>query len=151
MLVLRVYDQWHGISFLGDHFSVVARGRNLCDLILVYLGSEFVDLCHFVQECGRQLIFLVLCRRRYCFSWGYWYPWWGHWPGCGYTAERLCLPIVPWSWSFLGTIWPGRVIWQTLTLWSGCPPLCVKIQVYIIERKVCLPLVNWLSFMRRFF
>ena len=64
MLLLRVYEKWRGISFLGDHFSAVARGRKLCVLILVYLGSAFVGLCRFVLVCGRQLLFLVLCRKR---------------------------------------------------------------------------------------
>ena len=64
MLMLIVYEQWYGISFLGDHSSVVARGKKMCVLILVYLGSDFVGLCRFVQVCGGKLIFLVLCRRR---------------------------------------------------------------------------------------
>ena len=59
MLLLRVYKQCRGISFLGDHFSAVARGRKLCILIIVYLGSAFVGLCCFVLVCGRQLLFLV--------------------------------------------------------------------------------------------
>ena len=62
MLLLRVYEQWSGISFLRDHFSAVLRGRKLCALILVYLGSAFVGLCCSVLVCARQLIFLVLCR-----------------------------------------------------------------------------------------
>ena len=61
MLLLRVYELWHGIYFLGDHFSAVARGRKLCVLIFVCLGSAFVGLYCFIQVCGRQLIFLVLC------------------------------------------------------------------------------------------
>ena len=63
MLPIRVYEQWSGISFLGDNFRALARGRKLCVLILVYLGSAFVCLCRFFLVCGRQLIFLVLCRR----------------------------------------------------------------------------------------
>ena len=53
MLLLRVYEQWRGISFLGDHFTAVSRGRKLCILILVYLGSSFVGLCRFFQVRGR--------------------------------------------------------------------------------------------------
>ena len=71
MLLLRVYEQWSGISFLGDHFGVVARGRELCVLIFVYLGFAFVGLCFSALLCGRQLIFLVLCRIRDWFSLGY--------------------------------------------------------------------------------
>ena len=63
MLLLRIYEQWHGIYFLGDHFRAVARGRKLCVLILVYFGSAFVGICRFILVCGRQLLFLVLCRR----------------------------------------------------------------------------------------
>ena len=44
MLLLRVYEQWCGISFLGDHFSAVAKVRKLCVLILVFLGLAFVVL-----------------------------------------------------------------------------------------------------------
>ena len=64
MFMLRVYEQWRGIYFLGDHFSVVSRGRKSCVLILVYLGSSFVGLCSCVLVCDRQLIFMVLCRKR---------------------------------------------------------------------------------------
>ena len=62
MLLLRVYDQWHGISFLGDYFSAVARGRKLYVVVLVCLGPAFVGLCRRVLVCGRQLLFLVLCK-----------------------------------------------------------------------------------------
>ena len=72
----------------------------------------------------------------------YWSPFWGHWPGCGCTAGRRCLPIVPWSWLFPGTVRPDRVLWQTLTVWIGFPPLCVIIQVSLQNMKVCLPLMN---------
>ena len=57
MLLLRVYEQWRGISFLGDQFIVVARGRKLCVLILVYLVLASVGSCHFDLVCGRQLYF----------------------------------------------------------------------------------------------
>ena len=56
MLLLRVYEQWRGISFLRDHFSAVARGRKFCVIILIYLGSAFVCLCRCVLVCGRQLM-----------------------------------------------------------------------------------------------
>ena len=62
MLLLRVYDKWRGISFLGDQFSAVAIGKKLYFLILVYLGSAFLGLCRCVLVYGRQLIFMVLCR-----------------------------------------------------------------------------------------
>ena len=129
-------------------FSLVARGRKLCVLILVCLGSAFVGLCIFVQVCSRRLLFMVFCRRRDCLSWGYLCPCWGHWPGCEYTVGRRCLPIVPWSWFFMGTLWPDRVPCWTLTIWSGCPPLFVRIPVSLCQRKVCLTLVNLLSFVR---
>ena len=47
MLMLRVYDNWRSIYFLGDHLIKVSRGRKFCVLILVYLGSAFVGLCSF--------------------------------------------------------------------------------------------------------
>ena len=56
MLLLRGYDQWHRIFFLGDHFSAVARGRKLYCIVLVYEGSAFVVLCRRVLVCGRQLL-----------------------------------------------------------------------------------------------
>ena len=143
MLMLIVYEQWRGISFLGSHFSAVERGRKLCILILVCVVSAFLGLCWVVQVCCRRLIFLVLCRRSGYLSWGYWCPCWGHWPGCGYTVGKRSLTNVPWSWLFLGTIYPGRVPWWTLTVWSGCPPICVRIPVFLQKRKVCLPLVNF--------
>ena len=64
MFLLRVYEQWRVIYLLGDHFSAVARGNKSCVLILVYIVSAFVGLFRFVLVCCRQLIFLVLCRRR---------------------------------------------------------------------------------------
>ena len=45
MLLIRVYDQWRGISFLGDNFSAVLRGRKLYVIILVRLGSAFMGMC----------------------------------------------------------------------------------------------------------
>ena len=63
-MLLRVYEQWSGISFFGDHFSAVARGRKLSILILVYLVSSFVGMFRFALVCGRKLIFLVFFRRR---------------------------------------------------------------------------------------
>ena len=68
MLLLRDYEKWRGISFLGDHFSAVTRVRKLYVIVLVYLGSAFVGLCRRVLVCGRQIIFLVLCRNRDCLS-----------------------------------------------------------------------------------
>ena len=59
MLLLRVYEQWRVISFVGDHFSAVARGRKLYVIVLVCVGSAFVVLCHCVLVCGRKFLFLV--------------------------------------------------------------------------------------------
>ena len=148
MLLLIVYEQWRGIYSLGEHFNVVARGRKFFVLILVYLGSTFLDMCSFPLMSVRQLILLVFFRRRDWLSWGYWCPCRGHQPGCGYTAGRRCLPIVPWLWLFPGTLWPDIVPYQTLTKWSGCPTLCVIIPIYILQSKVCLPSVNRFSFER---
>ena len=145
MLLLIVYEKCWGILFVGDRFSAVVRGRKLYVIILVYLGSAFVGICCRVFVCGRKLIFMVLCRYSDFLSWGYWFHCWGHWPGCVYTAGRRCLPIVPWSWLFPGTLWPDRVPWQTLNKWSGCPPLCVIIPVSLIQRIVCLTSGIWLS------
>ena len=64
--MLRGYDQWRGISFLGDYFSAVAIGRKLYVIILVCVGSDFVVLCRCVLVCGRQLMFLVFCRNLAC-------------------------------------------------------------------------------------
>ena len=145
MLLLRVYENWRCISFLGDHFRVVARGRKLYVIVLVCLGLYFVGMCRRVLVCGRQLLFLVLCRKRDCLSWGYWCPCWGHWTGCVYTAGRRCLPIVPRSRLFPGTLWTDIVTWQTLEKWSGWPRLCVKIPVSLCQRKLCLTSGIWFS------
>ena len=66
MFLLRGYEQWRGISFLEDPFSAVVRGRKLYVIVLVCLGSDSVVLCRRVLVCGRQLIFLVLCRKLAC-------------------------------------------------------------------------------------
>ena len=60
MLLIRIYEQWRGISFLGDHFSVVVRGRKLCVIILVYLGSAFVD-CVVMSWCVVDNLYLWYC------------------------------------------------------------------------------------------
>ena len=148
MLMLIVYEQWRGIYFLGGRFSAVARERKLFAPVLVCLVLAFVGLCRVVQVCGRRLLFMGSCRRRGYFSWGYWCPCWGHWPGCRYNSGKRCLSNVLWSWLFLGTLWPYIVPWRTLTVWSGCPPLCVIIPVSLHQSKLCLPLVNLLSFVR---
>ena len=68
MLLLRVYEQWSGIYFLGDHFNAVGRGRKLCVLILVCLGSAFVVLCSFSRCVVDNLYFwycvedVIVCR-----------------------------------------------------------------------------------------
>ena len=66
MLLLKGYEKWNVIYFLGDHFSVVARGRNLYVIFLVYVGLAFVVLCRSVLVCGMQLLFIVLCRNLVC-------------------------------------------------------------------------------------
>ena len=144
MLLCRGYDKWHGIYFLGYHFSAVAIGRKLYVIVLVCLGSALVVMCCRVRVCGRQLIFLVFFRKRDCLLWGYWYPCWGHWTGCGYTAGRRCFTIVPWSWLFPGKLWPDIFPWKTLNKWSGCPPACVKISVSLRHSKLCLTSGIWL-------
>ena len=60
MLLLRVYEHWRGISFLGDHLIKVARGREVCVLILVYLGSAFVGLCSF-SRCVVDNLYFWYC------------------------------------------------------------------------------------------
>ena len=71
MLLLRGYDQWCGISFLGDHFSAVARERNFYVIVLVYVGSAYVVLCCHVLVCGRKLMVMVLGIELPCLSRGY--------------------------------------------------------------------------------
>ena len=68
MFLLRVYEKWLGISFLRDHFSAVAIGRKFYFIVLVFLGSAFVVLCHRVLVCGIQLLSLVFCIKRDCLS-----------------------------------------------------------------------------------
>ena len=53
MLLLRGYEQWRGINFLGDYFSAVAKGKKLYVILLVCLGSAFVVLCSRILVCGR--------------------------------------------------------------------------------------------------
>ena len=53
MLLLRGYEQWHGISFLVDHFSAIEKGRKLYVTILVCVGLAFVVLCRLVLVRGR--------------------------------------------------------------------------------------------------
>ena len=42
----------------------------------------------------------------------------------------------------------GRVPWRTLTVCIGCPPLCVRIPVFLHQSKLCLTLVNLMLFVR---
>ena len=62
MLLLRGYEQWCGISFLGDHFRTVAKGRTLYVIVLFCVGSAFVVMCHLVLVCGRQYLLPVFYR-----------------------------------------------------------------------------------------
>ena len=55
MLLLRGYDQWHSIYFLGDHFSGVVRRRKLYVIVLVCVVPAFVVLCRRVLVYGKQL------------------------------------------------------------------------------------------------
>ena len=47
MLLLRGYEKWCGVSFLGDHFRAVAIGRKLYVIFIVCLGSAFLFLYGF--------------------------------------------------------------------------------------------------------
>ena len=61
MFLLRGYDeQWHGIYFLGDHFSAVARRRKLYVIVLVCVVPAFVVLCCCVLVCGKQLFYSIV-------------------------------------------------------------------------------------------
>ena len=69
MLILRGYEQWSGISFLGDHFRMVARGRKLHVIVPVCVGSILVVLCCRALMCDKKLCFyycveiLLVCYR----------------------------------------------------------------------------------------
>ena len=60
MLLLRRYEQWRGISFLGDHFITVGRGRNLYIIFILCVDSAYVVQCCLVLVCGRKSLLLVL-------------------------------------------------------------------------------------------
>ena len=60
MLLLIGYEQWRGISFLGEIFSKVARGRKFYVIVLFYAGSDYVVMCYLALVCGRQYMLLVL-------------------------------------------------------------------------------------------
>ena len=62
MLLLRVYEQCRGISFLGNYFSAVFRGRKLYVIVLFCVGSTYVVWCCLVLACGRQFMLPVLYR-----------------------------------------------------------------------------------------
>ena len=57
MLLLIGYEQWRGISFLGDHFSVVEIGGKFYGIVPICVGSAFLVLCLCVLVCGRKLFF----------------------------------------------------------------------------------------------
>ena len=62
MLLLKGYEQWRGIYFIGDHFSAVARGRKLYVIVLFCVGSVYVVLCRIFLVCGRQYLLPVFYR-----------------------------------------------------------------------------------------
>ena len=66
------------------------------------------------------------------------------------TSGRRWLPIFPWSWLYLDTLWIERVPWENLTGGSGCVPLCVKIPVSLLQRRLYLASWIWLAFERWF-
>ena len=68
MLLLRGYEHWHGISFLGYHFSAVARGKKLCVIVIFYVGSAYVDMCRRSLLCGRKSLLPLLCGMLACLS-----------------------------------------------------------------------------------
>ena len=62
MVRIRGYEQLRGISHFWDHFSMVARGRKFCVVVLFYVGSSYVVLCCLVPVCGIQYLLLLLYR-----------------------------------------------------------------------------------------
>ena len=62
MLLLIVSEQWRGIFSLGDHFSAVARGRELYVILLLCVGSVYVVLYFIVLVCGRQSLLPLFYR-----------------------------------------------------------------------------------------
>ena len=61
-----------------------------------------------------------------------------------YRSKAL-LAYHPMIMVFLDTLWPDRVRWKTLTEWSGCLPIFVKIPASILQRIVCLASDIWFS------
>ena len=146
MLLLRISYKWRGSSFLGYHFIMASRGRKLYVIFLFVVGSAYAVWCSIVLSCGRKSLLPVLYRIIFWYSWGYWCPWWGFWPGCGYTAGRRWYTIIPLSWFYLDTLWLERVPWKTLIKGTGFLHTCVKNPAYIFQKRVSLTLGIWFSF-----
>ena len=68
ILLLKVSGQWHDISFLGDNFSTVSRGRKLYAIVLFYVGLTYVDCCCLVLACGKKSLLPVLYIILVCYS-----------------------------------------------------------------------------------
>ena len=68
MLLLRVYEQCRGLSFLGNYFSAVFRGRKLYVIVLFCVGLAYVVLCCLVLVYGRKYLLSVLYRILVCYS-----------------------------------------------------------------------------------
>ena len=68
MLLIRVYEQWSGISFLGYHFITVATGRKLYVIVLFCVGSAYGVMCRLVAVCGRKYLLPVWYIILVCFS-----------------------------------------------------------------------------------
>ena len=67
MFLLRVYKQWRGIYFVGEHFSAVARGRKLYVIVLVCLGSAFL-VCVVVSWCVVDNFYFWYCVESVIFA-----------------------------------------------------------------------------------
>ena len=68
MLLIRIYEECRVISFLGNHFSAVARGRMLYVIVLFFVGSAYVVLCCLVLVSGIKSLLPVFYRIIVCFS-----------------------------------------------------------------------------------
>ena len=63
MFLFRGSEQWHGFSFLGDHFNVVAIGSKLYVIVPFCVGSAYVVWFFLVLACVRQSLLLLMYRR----------------------------------------------------------------------------------------
>ena len=140
------YDMRSGVIFPSLE-TILVRQREIgsCMLLSLYVWVQPLWFCAVVSWCVLDNLYSGILQKACLFVMRVLITLLRSLTWMRIYRRKALLSHSPLIMIFLDTLWPDRVPWQTLTEWSGCPPLFVKIPVYLCQRNVCLTSGIWLS------